>query len=523
MKVLFVDHQFHKKTGSSNFFLSLLESSFAKVDVEHVDVENQQPIRALSGPRTHDLVVLWQVDFLAASFVAAGYATVVVPMYDGSAILPYEHWVAMNGASIVCFSRTVYERVLASGCRAHLIKYFLEPCREVELPRFTQLKGVLWLRRPQDGISPRHIEAMMGSQLSSLHIHNAPDDGRPRVLSNEELRAQAFPTTESRWTGNSGAYLKAVGKSNVFFAPRLAEGIGLTMLEAFARGLLVVAHDEPVHNEYIANWLNGILVNFLSPSAFTLDVKLARDIAYSGWRGCVDGHQEWLDSRSDLMTFMRETPHRDGPAGGVDQDFVMAFWDAYLLGPVSYRQFLSNQLIGTPEDPSAPASKASNSVKVSLKEAFLVPPLVDRDGLYFGTSPNSVGKSFGLRRIDAFSATLISLAAGFSVRLVNTRLMDSRESLVISYRVEAPLSEAWKLAIHVNCKLQRQVLVPDALGTFELEIPIPEGSEHELHIMLSFLPSVGDVDTSTPPAISLFSVRYAAARSRDFPELRDTE
>jgi glycosyltransferase involved in cell wall biosynthesis len=55
-------------------------------------------------------------------------------------------------------------------------------------------------------------------------------------------------------------YLLATSAANVFLAPRAAEGIGLTFLEAMARGGAVIAYDAPTMNEYIRNGDNGILL-----------------------------------------------------------------------------------------------------------------------------------------------------------------------------------------------------------------------------------------------------------------------
>jgi hypothetical protein len=507
MRVLFVDHEFHKKTQSSNFFLDLLRQNFERVDVEHVDVEGQSDIQAVAGPRMHDFVVLWQLDFLATAFLAAGYPTVVVPMYDGSANMPFEHWIAMNGASFVCFSRTLHERVTAAGCRSHLVKYFLPPCREALLPKFNNLRGVFWMRRPQDGLTPRYFESLLGSQLRSLHVHNAPDDGIPRSLSDPANQVNAFSVTESRWTNTSNRYLVALKGSNVFFAPRIAEGIGMTMLEAFANGLLVIANDDAVHNEYVANWINGILFDHNTAKAFSLSLEVARDMAYNGWSGAVLGHQEWLDTQGQLMEFMKDVPPAPKMERGADPGFLVALWDAYLLGPGAYRHFLREHVIRLNFEQCN--HKIAVPLRGLLEKTPSDVPVLDAEGLYFGTSPKSVAKKFGFDSFDAFSAGLSALSAGFSVKHREFISSDAAALLLISCQVEDELQDDWRVLVHVNQEAKSQMTLPRKPVGFVIKVAVSHNTGEDLAIMLTFLPSRMDIAAIDPPAIRFFGVQWA--------------
>jgi len=345
MKVLFIDHVFHKKTRSTNFLLDLLRENFEHVDTEYVDIEGTRHIDALQKARVHDLVVIFQLDFLAIPFLATGIPTVVVPMYDGSANMPHEHWLAMNSASFVNFSRSLHERIGEAGGRSMLLRYFVEPCEEAALPNFDDLRGILWMRRPQDGLTPKYFESLLPDQLATLHVHNAPDDGSPRDLSDPEYRVRSVLLTESGWGSSSDGYRLAMQKCNVFFAPRMSEGIGVAMLEAFASGLLVVANDDSVHNEYVANWANGVLFARDSTGPFALTPQRAKEMAFNGWHGAAAGFDEWKNRREDIVKFIREAVACDRPSNGFNQNFLVALWNAYLLGWDAYRRFLTENVV----------------------------------------------------------------------------------------------------------------------------------------------------------------------------------
>lgn len=60
------------------------------------------------------------------------------------------------------------------------------------------------------------------------------------------------------------AYWSKVREANVFIAPRLHEGAGMTFLEALAQGCAVFAHDAPTMNAYITSGKDGFLFRRMS-------------------------------------------------------------------------------------------------------------------------------------------------------------------------------------------------------------------------------------------------------------------
>ncbi|MBU0499533.1 MAG: glycosyltransferase [Gammaproteobacteria bacterium] len=505
MKILFLDHAFHNKTKSSTFFLGLIRDNFNQVDVEYVDPDSLFEIKALQSKRVHDLVILWQLDYLAPVFLSAGYRTVVVPMYDGSANMPFEHWIGMGQASFVNFSRTLHERVIAAGCRSFLVKYYLPPVKEEQLPAFEDLRGILWMRRPQDGLTPKLIQGMIGNQLSALHVHNAPDDEQPRSLDDPQYGASTFKITETRWSRNTNVYLDALANCNVFFAPRLAEGIGMAMLEAFSRGMLVIANDDAVHNEYVSNWVNGILFNKDNASHFVLPLDMARGIAFSGWCGAVSGYQEWLDTRQQLVEFVRGTPEPALAVGPISPAFVTALCDAYMLGGEAYRHFLREHVVDW-ENRNA-IKKIATSLVTLLGIENQSPPIIDEDGLFFGSSPRSVGRKFGLKEYDAFSAHLANDTLGFSVKLSSFNDTNHNAYIVLDCNLIEETKDGWTVLIHVNRGICTRLSLPTLPGEFEIRIPMAGILESDFDVMLSLLNIGSENRAADLPKIKFSSIR----------------
>lgn len=102
-KILFVDHDFHKKTRSSDFFMDILKKRF-EVELFYLVADGHLDLGLLGAAENADAVVLWQMDFLAPVFLAQGKPTFVIPMYDGSNGMPELHWLAARGARFFNFS-----------------------------------------------------------------------------------------------------------------------------------------------------------------------------------------------------------------------------------------------------------------------------------------------------------------------------------------------------------------------------------------------------------------------------------
>jgi glycosyltransferase involved in cell wall biosynthesis len=344
MKILFVDHVFHEKTKSSEFFRTLL-SRFFDLKVLYVDPQDPKRLLASLDDSAHELVVLWQMDYLAPIFLALGKRVVVVPMYDGSANMPDLHWLWSSQARFVNFSRQLHARTVRCGAKSFLVKYFKPPVRENQIKTFEKLNVLLWQRRPEHGLNLNMVERLLREQISSLHVHNTPDD--PTIDSSVYMRSELAPgsykLTTSTWFKAAGDYGKVLDSTNVFIAPRRSEGIGMAFLEAMSRGCLVFASDDATHDEYIANWVNGILINPDSVGYAGLNGRAA-DIGRMAWKTAQSGYDKWLAVQADLIEFIRTAPvanfkSRPDPAG-----FANSLIAHYEAGLEHYRSFLMSNL-----------------------------------------------------------------------------------------------------------------------------------------------------------------------------------
>lgn len=304
-RLLFVDHVFHQKTRSFDFLVKIFEQGF---DVETRYVDPALPVdeaHLLKGDAEY--VVIGQMDFLTPLFIAAGKKVIVVQMYDGSAGLPDTHWQMNRQARYLNFSTTLHGRALSLGCESMLVRYFTDPASVKPVTDLDTLRGFFWQRLPRSGINLNMVKRLMGDQLSHLHVHTPSDDGTP--FDEADLDGFSYPVTHSSWFEKQSGFAEVMDNANVFIAPRHAEGIGHAFLEAMARGMIVIAHDLPTHNEYIHNWTNGIL---FSQGVQTINLKnqmeKVRAISAGARLTIEQGHAAWVQSHPAMLDFIRTTP-----------------------------------------------------------------------------------------------------------------------------------------------------------------------------------------------------------------------
>jgi hypothetical protein len=342
MKLLFIGHAFHEKTKSSGPMRDMLGKHFSVVS-KAVDPETPFDPGLIAAAETADIVLLWQMDYLAPLFLALGKRTVVAPMYDGSSLMPDLHWIWAQQALFLNFSLTLHHRIRRLGGQSRLLRYFPEPAAPEDCATFDDgLKVFLWQRRPQEGINLHLVERLLGDQIRHVHVHDAPDDPTIDTTSYLKPGRDDYALTVSKWFDAPGRYHQVLARHNVFIAPRRAEGIGLALLEAMARGMVIICTDQPTHTEYVANWINGVLIDPDRSSPFSLfdPASLGR----MAWCTVGEGRDRWLADAARIPAIVAGLPPIDVPSVNDPESLGAAISRAYYSGLSFYRTFLLQQL-----------------------------------------------------------------------------------------------------------------------------------------------------------------------------------
>ncbi len=303
MKICFIGHQNHKSTLSNLFFLDILEKD-AIVDRHYFDETNYWEVNKLYNS-DYDLVVCYQYDFMAFSFIARGYPTVVVPMYDGSEHHSSSHWDLLGGSRIVNFSYNLHIRAKRSGVDDIYVKYFPNPALYHQVD-YSQRKAFFWQRRPNhlDWRTVKNI--ILGDQLDAFHLHAPSDDRLLSGIVPSSREQKRFNITVSTWFEDQKEMNSLIDQYNIYIAPRATEGIGMAFLEAMARGMLVIVNDKPTHNEYVSNWVNGVLYDMSNPCFVNLGRM--QELGQRARETCFLGYEKWINSIDTLRDFIYSTP-----------------------------------------------------------------------------------------------------------------------------------------------------------------------------------------------------------------------
>ena len=299
MKICFIGHEYHKKTKSSEFFLN--EFSEYSVEKYFINESNDGIIDRVAAGQ-FDLVICWQFDFLAPKLKQLGLNTVAVPMYDGSGSLSDKYWKNFDGIKILNFSWWLHYRCKSLDLNSYYIKYFPNPNDYEQVDFSNGINGFLWQRRYNEVSWRMVISDLILHQMDSFHIHCKNDYGREDLDLPNDLEQNMHTITLSKWFENKSELEEVLNKSNIYFAPRATEGIGMGFLEAMARGMAVIANDLPTHNEYISNWVNGILYNRQNP--VYIDLSSAEKIGKMARESVFRGHHRWIENINSMKNFI---------------------------------------------------------------------------------------------------------------------------------------------------------------------------------------------------------------------------
>lgn len=263
MKWLFIDHEYHKRTGSAKFFLDILRECF-KIDEHYYDCCYRTQAEKVAAD--YDGVIIWEFPISRNKFFFRGKRNIFVPMYDNE-WASYWQWkrIAWSGMGVISFCDKVTAHAKRCGVKNILdVRYFPNPAD------FPQEEGeskrvFLWER---GDISEDTVKKLFPPESGYTYDVKKGDE----FLSREE-------------------YLSRIAACEIVVAPRRKEGIGMAFLEAMAMGKCIVAHNDSTMNEYIKDGVNGILFDADRPTAITeshvlsvrSNIQQSKDQLYGVW------------------------------------------------------------------------------------------------------------------------------------------------------------------------------------------------------------------------------------------------
>lgn len=319
MTIAFLGHSYHQRTASSRFMQDILRDAFGAMDCYFDD--SWAGGAALDVPailaRGYRAVHIWQMESLAAAAATAEHApgtrVTFYPMLDSARMAKDEFWRRIAGQMrVVSFSRTLHVQMLRRGLESACFEYMPDPADHALVEDPDPQSLFFWQRRRDFGWPElrRLLPADFGGRVH-LHLHLDPTFGA--AVPPPEADLARYAITTSTWFEDR-AELDALTRSFAgYVAPRLHEGIGMSFLEAMARGQCVIAADNPTMNEYITHDVNGLL--FTPREPVTLDLSRMAMLGRRARDGVEAGFERWQRDRAGrLLDYIDAPPGADTAA-----------------------------------------------------------------------------------------------------------------------------------------------------------------------------------------------------------------
>ena len=99
---------------------------------------------------------------------------------------------------------------------------------------------------------------------------------------------------------------RAIDAAAFYIAPRVQEGIGMSFLEAMARGRCVVAADHPTMNEYIEHGKTGFLFQPDAVIPLEYSKEQVRIIQQNTRDFMQAGYEHWLVEKEQILDWVEE-------------------------------------------------------------------------------------------------------------------------------------------------------------------------------------------------------------------------
>jgi glycosyltransferase involved in cell wall biosynthesis len=308
-KLAFIDHSFHQKTKASSFLIELLGKEY---DVETCWDESwlngkQADLKTISAAG-FDTVVFFQVYRFPAEELELlrDKQVIVFPMFDAcppQADHFWQNYFRLPNVKFINFSRALHAKLTHFGFNSKYVRYFPSTNNTPSARNSGgDLTGFFWQRTGR--LTWNHVrELIQGASFKKFYLHLAVDPPGCEIVLPDDAEKEKYHIEIIDWFADREEYLRVVKDADVFFAPRRAEGIGMSFLEAMALGKCAAAANNSTMNEYIDHGATGLLYDPDRPAALDLSktVEIGRNAAeFIAW-----GHRRWLGSQDELMDFIR--------------------------------------------------------------------------------------------------------------------------------------------------------------------------------------------------------------------------
>jgi len=299
-KICVIDHSFHKKTKSFEFIQDFLKQNYELDNFwdESWNGGQQVPIEIINQYKT---VVFFQ-RIPAIPFLKNIKGNIIwIPMYDG---LPEgtTFWYDLSSIPIklICFSNKVYKKAQRFCITSILVKYFRNPKDYVQVDNYQSRRVFFWFREKSINLDTMEI-LFSNEKIDAMNVLVSPDSEN-EIMAIKDEYIKKFNISIYKGFLSPEKYLSLISRNNIFIAPRLMEGMGMSFLEAMASGHCVIANNDATMNEYIIDNINGILFDARKPRP--IELSNFQILGENAFHDSENGWILWNKSIPEILKFV---------------------------------------------------------------------------------------------------------------------------------------------------------------------------------------------------------------------------
>jgi glycosyltransferase involved in cell wall biosynthesis len=328
LKALCLDWHITKSTSCRDLLVNPLKPF---CDIELVAWDGASiPDNAFNGSSP---LIFWQLPPPPSLDKKERAGIVWIPMWDQARGYDRSWWDAIpKSVRVVSFSEQIRVRAETAGLPVLNLRYFFDPNAFAPVTWDRDPVLLYWNRTGMAGPSLlRKLCKAIGARELIFRSEIDPQiDPRAYYELPERLGTTRVTTISA---ASRKEYLELTSAANVFLAPRAVEGVGLTFLEAMARGSAVFAFDAPTMNEYIDNGRNGILLSSvpaaprsrLSSRFSSLANRSAEAYAYQ-----LSDRQDWVSIRARDLSALGRSALADHEKGYLNWQESISSYAAFV-------------------------------------------------------------------------------------------------------------------------------------------------------------------------------------------------
>jgi hypothetical protein len=336
--LLYFDHSPHKRTKSTYFLSEILKTDFNVTTIwdDEWDLDSDKAIMEINK---YDYVVFVQILPQIGVIRKIISKIIWVPMLDGVIWWPDIRWQLLSSVpmKIISFSHYLSDITRKWDIDTLNLQIYLNPNMINPIKRVKKVNIFFWQRA---NLTFNTIKKYINfANVNKCILRLDQSDGIKKYIpdcsdvSNYKLEVIKGDIGQT-------LHLKKIDECNIFIAPRYFEGIGWSFIEAMAKGMAVVAFDNPTMNEYIQNGINGYLINEKKPEI--LDLSRHTLLGLQARKDCEKGYRKWLNDLKNISLFIT-SKNKEYPTNHPENNLIFRI-KYYLHSQVSdwkFKHFLA--------------------------------------------------------------------------------------------------------------------------------------------------------------------------------------